>query len=83
MNISTIQPLQIHLRNLNNLARSDHWALNRCTCAVFLEEGFEERVSSIMKYFKELAVYGFSDDEELRKMAASFCFNLLSKRYKI
>jgi hypothetical protein len=56
------------------------------TCAVFLENGVEEKVSSMMKgrleHFKELAVYRFSDDEQLHEMAASFCFNLLNKIYK-
>lgn len=56
------------------------------TCAVFLEDGLEERVSSMMRgrleHFKELAIYRFSDDEQLHKMAASFCFNLLNKIYK-
>jgi len=51
------------------------------TCAVFLEEGLEDKVSTMMrgrlKHFEDLAVYRFSSDEELHKMAASFCFGLL------
>jgi hypothetical protein len=51
------------------------------TCAVFIEDGLLQQVSSMMRgrldHFKELVVDEFSNDEELFNMAASFCFNLL------
>ncbi len=64
-----------------NIPRKEHY-----TCAVFLEEGLEERVSTMMRgrleHFSELTVYRFSNDDELHDMATSFCFNLLIRMHE-